>query len=243
MKLKVIGTGSSGNCYVLTNNSGRSLLLDAGVPFKKIREALGYDLSMIDGVLLTHLHQDHSKAMHDIQRAGFPIITEEQSAFALFGELPYNMAHKAPGGPCSTGDWTVRSFPIEHDCIAPVGFLIASCKPAEITMYLTDTGFTQYVPARLDHLIIECSYIDDILDGNKAELGDRYLRLKKHHFSLDRVVRFLESIKHTDLKTITLVHMSATNADPDRMAERIAQVTGIVPNIARAGKEFILSEV
>lgn len=35
MKLVTLGTGSSGNCYILSNNSG-SIILDCGLPFNEI---------------------------------------------------------------------------------------------------------------------------------------------------------------------------------------------------------------
>ena len=58
MKLKVIGTGSGGNAYLL--NAGRSsLLLDAGLPLRKIIRAVP-DWKSLQGCLITHEHQDLS---------------------------------------------------------------------------------------------------------------------------------------------------------------------------------------
>jgi phosphoribosyl 1,2-cyclic phosphodiesterase len=234
MKLKVLGTGSKGNCFCLESN-GRTILLDAGIPFKKIREGLGYDLTPLDGVLATHCHADHSKAIPDLVRAGIPLVTSEKTAFVVCGEKPYTLV-EMKDDMCMLGtDWHIRSFPVDHDCVDPWGFLIATDNYQTVTMYITDTSHTRFVPKRLDHLIIECNYIDSILDANQVELGDRYLRLKKHHFSLDRVCAFLQSLTLNGLKTITLMHLSATNADPDRMVEKIRQITGIVPVIAKAG--------
>lgn len=55
MKLRIIGTGSSGNAYLLERN-GHTLLLDAGVKIKQIKAALDFDLTKLDGVLITHNH-------------------------------------------------------------------------------------------------------------------------------------------------------------------------------------------
>lgn len=55
MKVKTIASGSTGNCYVLETNKG-SLLIEAGIPIKRIKKALNYDFREVVGCLLTHEH-------------------------------------------------------------------------------------------------------------------------------------------------------------------------------------------
>lgn len=55
MKLKVIGSSSKGNAYILETETG-ILILDAGVPFREIQKALDFDLERIKGCLITHEH-------------------------------------------------------------------------------------------------------------------------------------------------------------------------------------------
>ena len=55
MTLKCIGSGSSGNCYILTC-CNEKLILDCGLPIKAIKQGLGFDLGGIKGVLITHAH-------------------------------------------------------------------------------------------------------------------------------------------------------------------------------------------
>ena len=40
MTLKTIATGSTGNCYILTSDSGKHLILDAGIPIAEIKKLL-----------------------------------------------------------------------------------------------------------------------------------------------------------------------------------------------------------
>ena len=51
MKLKCIATESKGNCYLLTSNSGETLILDCGIPVKAIKEALNWNVKDVVGVL------------------------------------------------------------------------------------------------------------------------------------------------------------------------------------------------
>ena len=61
-RLKVLGSGSSGNCYLLECKD-ESLILEAGFNYKRIKEFIGFDLSRISGLLVTHEHDDHAKGL------------------------------------------------------------------------------------------------------------------------------------------------------------------------------------
>jgi phosphoribosyl 1,2-cyclic phosphodiesterase len=53
--LKVIGSSSKGNSYVLRSDTG-TLLIECGVPFKQIQKAVNFDISNIQGCLISHEH-------------------------------------------------------------------------------------------------------------------------------------------------------------------------------------------
>lgn len=55
LKLKTIGSGSSGNSYILSHND-ESLVLDAGLPIAEIKRGLDWKIGGIQGVLITHAH-------------------------------------------------------------------------------------------------------------------------------------------------------------------------------------------
>ena len=61
MKLKVLGSSSSGNCYLIEINKNEKLILDAGINFKEVQKELKFNLQGIQGVLITHEHMDHLK--------------------------------------------------------------------------------------------------------------------------------------------------------------------------------------
>ena len=69
MDLKVLGSSSKGNCYILDNGS-EALMIEAGVDFRKVKRALGYDLSRLVGCVITHEHKDHSRYVGDVLKAG-----------------------------------------------------------------------------------------------------------------------------------------------------------------------------
>lgn len=55
MLIKPIASSSKGNCCVI--DDGRSkLILDCGIPIKKIKEGVDFNLSNIAGCLISHSH-------------------------------------------------------------------------------------------------------------------------------------------------------------------------------------------
>ena len=66
MKLHIINTGSIGNSYVLTDSNGKMLIIDAGVNFKEIQQAIEFKYNDVIGALLTHEHGDHNKAIKKV---------------------------------------------------------------------------------------------------------------------------------------------------------------------------------
>lgn len=55
LTLKTVGTGSSGNCYILGDEK-EVLLIDLGMDEKTIKRALNYNISNITGCIVSHKH-------------------------------------------------------------------------------------------------------------------------------------------------------------------------------------------
>lgn len=55
MRLRVLSSGSQGNCYLLEADT-ETLILDCGIPIKDIKIGLDFDLRRVSGVLVTHSH-------------------------------------------------------------------------------------------------------------------------------------------------------------------------------------------
>ncbi|HDY88547.1 MAG TPA: MBL fold metallo-hydrolase [bacterium] len=55
VNLQILGSSSKGNCYILSNDT-EALIIEVGVKFSKIKEAVNFNISKIVGVLLSHAH-------------------------------------------------------------------------------------------------------------------------------------------------------------------------------------------
>ena len=74
--LRSFGSGSSGNCYYF-GTTERGILIDAGISARTIHKYLkemGLDFKNIMGVLVTHDHADHIRAVGTLgERVHLPI--------------------------------------------------------------------------------------------------------------------------------------------------------------------------
>ncbi len=244
MNLKVIGSGSKGNSYLLETPTG-TLILDAGIKFKDIQKALDFNLSKVRGCLITHEHGDHSKAVKDILKAGIDVYTSLETA----GQIGIAESHRTQmvddGIQFSVGDFTVLPFKTEHDAVNPFGYLIMYKPTGEKILFATDTYFLRNRFSKLDYVLCECNYCKDTLDAN-IEAG--YIaqgmknRLLESHFSLEHVKEFLAANDLSKVKVIVLLHLSNANSDAKRMVQEIEELTGKIVIVADAGRDIPLEQ-
>ena len=55
MKLKILATGSSGNCYIL-GNENEKIIIDLGINFDILKKEICFNFKNVLGVLLSHAH-------------------------------------------------------------------------------------------------------------------------------------------------------------------------------------------
>lgn len=239
MDIKVLASGSSGNAYHITDGV-TPLLLEAGISIKKIQQGLDFKLSEVAGVLLSHEHGDHSKAIRDVLRMGIDIYSSE-GTFASLGLAGHRINPVKDKQSFTIGSWVVRAFGTQHDCAEPLGFLLHSKVTGERLVFATDTYYVRYRFPGLTHIMIECNYAGDILQANlDAGLVHPAMRrrLLTSHFSLDNVKEFLKANDLSLVKEIWLLHLSDGNSDAERFKREIQELTGKPVYVTRQNGGF-----
>ena len=225
MDIKVLASGSGGNCYHITDGV-TPLLLEAGIPIKEIRRGLGFQVSGLAGCLITHEHQDHAKAAVDLMRAGVDVYASAgtMESVGLAGHRAHPVTARQQ---FHVGTWTVLPFETQHDAAEPLGFLLSA--EGEKLLYATDTFYIRYRFAGLTHIMVECNYSPDILAAN-VDAGTVPRELKKRlirsHFSLENVKNFLKANDLSAVREIWLLHLSDGNSDAERFKKEIQELTG-----------------
>jgi len=220
--IKIHHTGSTGNLYQVGD-----LLVEAGVPIRKIKEALGYDLSGVSGCLASHGHGDHSAAVRDLIRLGVDCYMTAETADHV-GAAGHRAHIIEPGRQFRVGAWTILPFDLVHDCEGHVGFLMVG--RGEKIAYITDS---HYCPVRfrgLTRLMIEANYCPEILAENvesgRVDPSVAY-RAVRNHMSIDTALEAIQANMNPSLREIALIHMSAANADPGAFKRRVEAATGV----------------
>lgn len=225
IQIQALASGSSGNCYRISDGSS-PLLIECGIPWKRIQKALEFRTRELAGCLISHDHLDHCKAVRDALRAGIDCYMSAGTTQAL--NLSGHRLHILRAREqFRIGTWTVLPFETQHDAAEPLGFLLQS--GAEKLLYLTDSFYCRYRFAGLTHVAIECNYASDILAENVANgtvppaLRNRILR---SHFSLQHVKEFLQANDLSRVTEIHLIHLSDANSDAARFKREIQELTG-----------------
>ena len=230
MVLKVYGTGSSGNCYLLTAG-GESLLLDAGISLAELWKDMGFTIKYVVGCLVTHEHGDHAAYANKIANLGVPVYASSGTISAICKDGSLTQLNPVRAlEPFSVGNFTVMPFDAQHDAAEPLGFLIRYNPTCETVLYATDTYYLKHTFPGVHYWIVECNYVESRVDeqADDGELSAALRRrLMKSHMSLRRLIDVFEANDLSKTRSIALVHLSDERSDERLMVKTIKEATGI----------------
>src|SRR5690606_21287731 len=118
IKIKVIGSSSKGNCYLLSTNT-TNILLDCGV--KNMPKVFNY--SNIDGILLTHQHIDHVGGIPNVKNYYKGKYYGNKDVMDILPILDYFKVEVNEGKKFEIKDLIIIPFSLVHD-VPIFGYLI-----------------------------------------------------------------------------------------------------------------------
>lgn len=234
MKLKCLGSSSAGNCYLLTSNSGETLILDCGIPIKKIKKGLNWNIKDVVGVLCTHKHLDHSKSIKDFEAMGIPVFAP------YISEKPMKIGN---------GDFRVQAFDLTtidgswthtdangEPC--PIyGFLITHKEMGRM-LYITDCEVVKWKFRDINNILLGVNYDKDLVDKDNDSKTRHVFR---GHLSIDTACDFVKANYSDSLQNVIMCHLSAENADRDSFIEKMKKVAyGANVDVAERNREWVL---
>jgi phosphoribosyl 1,2-cyclic phosphodiesterase len=232
MELRILSTGSVGNCYILENEK-EALIIELGLNFSKIKEALNFDLSKVVGALVTHEHGDHAKGMKQALGNGIECYSS-QGTFQSLNINHHNAKIIKSKQAFQIGNYKILPFNVHHDVNEPLGFLIDHEETGRC-LFVTDTTYIDYTFPNLNNIIIEANYCEEII---KEKLGDTWQgeflknRILKSHMSLNTCKQMLLANDLTQVNNIVLVHLSDSNSDERKFKKVIEEATGKIVHVA-----------
>jgi phosphoribosyl 1,2-cyclic phosphodiesterase len=232
MKLKCIATGSTGNCYTLTSDSGETLILDCGIPIKEIKKGLNWNVKDVVGVLCTHKHLDHSKSLDNLKKMSMPVFA------------PYQRSYNKK----NYGGFTIYPFPLQtldgnwthtdangEPC--PIyGFLITHKEMGRM-LYITDCELIKWKFNDINHVLLGVNYDKDLVDTDNPKANHVF----RGHLSIDTACDFVKANDSDSLQNVIMCHLSSENADKDSFIAKMKNaVNGANVDVAEQGKSWIL---
>lgn len=227
--VKCLASGSSGNSYAI--DDGESvLLLEAGIPAKKILSGYLDLFPRVAGALITHEHQDHAKGAAGIAAKGIDLYATAGTFEGISDiDRPYRKHVVRIGEQFDLASWTVLPFETKHDCNEPCGYLIYSHAARERLLFATDTFYIPNTFRALNVIMVECNYSLPILNESIAEgrISESLKpRLLRSHFGLENVKDCLKANDMSTVRRIYLIHLSGNNSNPETFKKEIQRVAG-----------------
>lgn len=236
MKLKVLGSSSRGNCYIIENERS-ILILEAGIPYKWVKPEIDFNVSKIVGVLVSHSHGDHSKCIPDYRKDLIPVYGPGQTAEIYDINI---VEHKKT---FQLGDFRVMPFDLKHD-VPCLGYLIKHPQVGTL-VFATDTYYLPYKFKGLNHILIEVNYSKDILRENIQKRAIHPVQAKRvlsSHMELQTTINMLRANDLSQVSSIVLLHLSDDNSNARLFWKEIVAATGRMVHIADKGLEIDITK-
>lgn len=225
MKITVIASGSSGNCYLIQSEKA-NVLIEAGVNPKLIKKKTGLNFSQITGILISHKHKDHSEYAGKIASDYGVKLYANADTLASIKERCIKTEEIKPMKSLYLKDLYVTPLQLNHD-VDCLGFTIVDTKTNEKLLFFTDTGSLNYDLPQFDIVMAECNYSEQILMENVANgrIDRSYAeRVRKTHFSIDKLEQFIKEQKK--LQRLYIMHLSNDNSNSAEFVSRLQAITG-----------------
>ena len=140
MKFEALASSSSGNAYIVADEQTK-ILLECGIPHKKLQKLSGFSLSEFKACLVTHEHKDHAKSVQELINCGMDVYMSYGTAQALETDLAKLIEDMEQ---FNIGSLDIVPFTTFHDAKEPLGFLIKSRVDGDVLAFATDTVNLRY---------------------------------------------------------------------------------------------------
>ena len=234
MQLHCIATGSTGNCYTLTFNSGETLILDCGIPIREIKKGLNWNVRNVVGCIVSHVHSDHSKSVKDLEAMGIPVF----APYISLEPMRIGKEFKIQAFDLTTLDGRWMHTHANGEPCPIYGFLITHKEMGKM-LYITDCELIKWKFKGINHILLGVDYDKDLVDKDNDPKTRHVFR---GHLSIDTACDFVKANYSDGLQNVIMCHLSAENADSDSFIEKMKKVAcGANVDVAEPGKEWLLT--
>ena len=201
-------------------------MIDAGLSAKQLETRLatvGIDPGTLDGILLTHEHGDHVRGLKVFlkKHPKVPVFATPSTRAVVLetGIAGGNWKTFETGQAFALGPVEIRSFPVQHDAVDPVGFVLGH---TGVRMgFVSDAGdITRAMTEALrglHGLFVESNYDDALLEADTKRPWSIKQRISSRHGHLSngQVANLMREVAHTGLMRVVVGHLSSDCNTPE----------------------------
>lgn len=214
MRLTSLGSGSSGNAFLLQSHEA-TVLLDCGVGVRAINKALSV-CGPLSAVVVSHEHGDHVRSLSSVLSKHACEVVASAGTFGAIG-TPEGARLMRAGERFQIDSLTISFVGVSHDAAEPCGFFIES--PETSIAVITDLGCvepqTLEAISAADSIVLESNYDETMLScGRYPAHLKRRIRSAVGHLSNEDCAAALAHSARSTVSGIWLSHLSDKNNVP-----------------------------
>lgn len=224
MRFQSLASSSQGNAYIVSDDCTH-ILLECGVSHKKLQQLCGFQITALDGCIVSHEHKDHSQCVEKILASGVPVYLSQGTARAL--ELPEKLLDLATemesGKQFTIGSMDILPFSTFHDAQEPLGFVMQSRVDGDILAFATDTVNLPYNFPGVSLLAVEANFQQDILDRCERMPEKTRHRVSNTHMEIDKLCECLRRMDLSRCREIYLLHLSNATSHEGQFINKVSR--------------------
>lgn len=233
LEIKVIASGSAGNCTMLTSTAGEKILLDAGIPYKIVAVAANYE--PINFALITYEHCDHANksTIKKLLERGTEVYMTTGTKDALKLETRHNLhslKYKFNARAVKIGSCKFKLLEVMHDAAEPVAFQIEDVD--DTVLYVADAKNIPYGLDDFKKLIVGTNFSEERLKRSDTDSYQKQ-RIFDNHISIERAFEHFDIMKRCGelehLREVHLIHISQRHGNAEEFKHVLASVFGDIP--------------
>ena len=216
---------------MVIESDGRRLLLDAGFSCRELERRMrlvGVDPKSIQGIVLTHEHEDHMRGAARFGGRHHVPIYATGGTFAgarLQGATAAPLVVIRSGVPAEVAGFEIEPFAIPHDAREPVGFVVQDRLGRRVGL-VADLGSRSRLAwgrlRNLDLLLLETNHDLEMLRNGPYPWSLKQRIASMHgHLSNRNAAEGLPELACDRLRFVVLYHLSRTNNLPALALEAV----------------------
>ncbi|MEG1506505.1 MAG: MBL fold metallo-hydrolase [Bacilli bacterium] len=220
LKLKIIGTSSSGNEFILDDNVSQ-LMLDCG-----INNSINHiNVDNLSGIVISHCHLDHCRDCKELSHYIKCHFYGNKTTVDTIPIQDYQKTTIDENKPVKIGNYNVLGFEVYHD-MQNYGYLIKHMPSGLKILYIIDTSDISNLHFNnIDIFIIECNHSIEYINNKEMLDYKDYRTISEFgHLPLESCIDFLEKNVNCNTKNIVLTHISRNYEDYKDYEKRIQEI-------------------